>query len=422
MASDRFSNANRGIPGSLRWRVAPMLGLPVTVALGGWPDRSSMNLQRNGWACLVLAAFLSSNAHLTPAFASDDVTPIAVLAGHTDNILALAFSPDDRMVLSGGIDGMAKLWNSSTGAIISSVAAHSKEVMALGFSSDRKYFVTASADRSVKLWKVDGAAPIATLGGFGDGVTAVAFSPDNLSIAASSYHDRSTRLWDVTTGKLIHILSNSDRVRDTAFSPDGRRIATASFKIAHVWDAASGQLLTTLKGHSNWINRLAVSRDGARLVTASEDRTARIWNLGDPAAGSHVLSGHSSGVRDAAFSPDGSRVATASLDGTVRIWDVATGRSIAILGTESRGVGRVFFSADSRLLVGGGFDSLANVWCVANGIKISVFRMPGTDPARGGRFSVLAAATSGQRIALASGKQIALWDLAPTLLASVCPP
>jgi WD40 repeat protein len=112
-------------------------------------------------------------------------------------------------------------------------------------------------------------------------------------------------------------------VQSAAFSPDGTRIVTASTnRTARLWDARSGRVVGTLKGHTHQLTSAAFSPDGTRIVTASKDDTARLW---DVASGRVVatLAGHAGFVFSAAFSPDGKRVVTASEDGTARLWDVS---------------------------------------------------------------------------------------------------
>ena len=107
-----------------------------------------------------------------------------------------------------------------------------------------------------------------------------------------------------------------------AFSPDGHRIVTASWdNTAKVWDAESGRLLFSLEGHTDVLWSAAFSPDSKRIATASADNTAKVW---DAESGKLLLSleGHLGHVRSAAFSPDGHRIATASTDKTLKVWDV----------------------------------------------------------------------------------------------------
>lgn len=127
-------------------------------------------------------------------------------------------------------------------------------------------------------------------------------------------------------------------VHSMAFSPDGRHLSSAgsldprsspTIRLASVggdgnlkiWDAASGRLAHTIRGHGNYIRGVAFSPDGTRLASASTDWTIKLW---DVAGGEEVLTlrGHAGGVFGVAFSPDGTFLASAGGDGTVRIWDV----------------------------------------------------------------------------------------------------
>ncbi|MGO8931973.1 MAG: protein kinase domain-containing protein, partial [Limisphaerales bacterium] len=116
-----------------------------------------------------------------------------------------------------------------------------------------------------------------------------------------------------------------DAVKSVAFSPDGQRIVTGSDdQTAKVWDMASGTNLLTLKGHNGRIWSVAFSPNGQRIVTGSEDQTAKVW---DAASGTNLLTlkGHGGEVRSVAFSPDGQRIVTGSVDQTAKVWEAASG-------------------------------------------------------------------------------------------------
>ena len=117
-------------------------------------------------------------------------------------------------------------------------------------------------------------------------------------------------------------------VTSAAFSADGARIVTASNdRTARVWDAGSGEMLRELKGHGGAVTSAAFSADGARIVTASGDRTARVWDAGSGEM-LRELKGDGGVVSSAAFSADGARIVSASGDRAARVWDVRWGMTV----------------------------------------------------------------------------------------------
>ncbi len=116
-----------------------------------------------------------------------------------------------------------------------------------------------------------------------------------------------------------------------AFSPDGQRLASASGDgTLKIWDVASGQQLSTLKGHTSVVYGVVFSPDGQTLASASMDKTVKFWEA-DSGQELRSLKGHSNAVHSVAFSPDGRRLASSSHDQTVKIWDVASGQELRTL-------------------------------------------------------------------------------------------
>ncbi|HEX9133194.1 MAG TPA: WD40 repeat domain-containing protein [Ktedonobacteraceae bacterium] len=121
---------------------------------------------------------------------------------------------------------------------------------------------------------------------------------------------------------------HTDYVSAVAWSPDGKRIASASGDhTVQVWDAANGGHVLTYRGHGGDVLSLAWSPDGKNVVSGSVDKTVQVW---DATSGTRVYTynGHSDAVFDVAWSPDGKRIASASNDGSVQIWDAFTGMHV----------------------------------------------------------------------------------------------
>ncbi|MGN2638568.1 eIF2A-related protein [Nocardia takedensis] len=163
---------------------------------------------------------------------------------------------------------------------------------------------------------------------------------------------------------------HTDWVLAVTWSPNGTRLLTGSNdSTARLWDAHTGQPLHILAGHIGPVEAVAWSPDGNRLLTGSTDKTARVWNAhtGQPL---HILTGHSGPVSAVAWSPDGTRLLTGSHDDTARLWDARTGQPIHTLTGHTRRVNAVAWSPDSTRLLTGSHDDTARLWDARTGQPI----------------------------------------------------
>jgi WD40 repeat protein len=167
-------------------------------------------------------------------------------------------------------------------------------------------------------------------------------------------------VWDVATGQPLF---STETGGDIIFSPDGRNLAVVRGMTTSVLDAATGaELYVPLSGHTDAISQIVFSPDGRFILTASWDKTVRIWNAQTGEAVGTPLSGHTAVVHAIAFSLDGTRLATASADRTVKLWDFGTGQELLTLYGHTERIWDVAFSPDGTRLASLGDDVTVRVY------------------------------------------------------------
>jgi WD40 repeat protein len=211
----------------------------------------------------------------------------------------------------------------------------------------------------------------------------VAFSPDGTRIVAylnfllMDGFASAARVWNARTGQVILTLKgHNDRIADpvyaVAFSPDSQRIVTGGISLetgegeAKIWDTQTGRNVLKLKGHKLPVVSVAYSSDGTRIVTGSDDRTSKVW---DARTGQEILTlkGHKESVTSVAFSPNGKHIVTGSGDLIAKVWDVQTGREILTLKGHEKSITSVAYSPDGTWIVTGSNDNTAKVWDAQTG-------------------------------------------------------
>ena len=199
-------------------------------------------------------------------------------------------------------------------------------------------------------------------------INSTVFSPDGTKIASASY-DESIIIWDAYTGKQIGkpLLGHVGGVNSVVFSYDGKMVISGGCdKTIRIWDVETGrQIGKPLKGHTYSVNSVAITQDGKKIVSGSVDETVRIWGAETGKQIGDALEGHIWRVISVAISQDGKKIVSGSDDETIRIWDVETGEQIGKpLKGHTNSVNSVAISQDGKKIVSGSDDKTIRIWDV----------------------------------------------------------
>jgi len=370
----------RHASGVLRASFSPDGTLVATGTKAGevtlWYARDGRELRHvDAAADLQVVEFSPDGARLLTATAQDAVAIWDVASGRLLRALQAAgtvgvpsigapaaFSPDGALVAAGSVrGGPIRIWDADTGREIASLAGHSDRVTAVRFSPDARRVLSASWDDTAALWRLADRRR-EHLFKHGDDVNAAAFSPDGARVATAST-DGTAVVWDAASGEpVLRLGGHQAAVTHAVFSPDGRQIATSSADATvQLWDAASGLRVARRLGHRAAIRDLAFAPDGHRMVSASLDGSAIVWST-EPTRKTTALAGHQGPIHAISVAPGAFHVATGGADGTVRIWDAATGRELVVLRGHTQAINAVKFSPDGSRLASGSADQSVRIW------------------------------------------------------------
>ena len=284
-----------------------------------------------------------------------------VLSGHTGEVSAVTFSPDGKLLGSGGSDRTIRVWHADTGRLSQILSGHTGPVRALAFSTAGRHVASASADGTTRIWDIQSGKEVRAFSSQFGTVRSLAFSPDGKLLVGGG-DAGALRIWDWETAQQVKAMkSGFGVVFSVAFSPDGRIIATGSADgRVHLWDQASGNRSGALAGHTGAVYAVAFSPDGVLIASGSADRTVRLWEVatGRPRG---MFVGHTDEVLSLAFAPESRRVVSASADGTIRIWDCATGEEERALTVHHGPVIAVAMSPDGKYIASGGRDHTVRI-------------------------------------------------------------
>lgn len=278
-------------------------------------------------------------------------------------IRSVAFSPDGSLLAGGDEFGQIHLVNPNTGKYIKRLEGHSGEVVAISFSADMRTFASGSRDGSIRIWDVASGENKQTLDGFFDELTSFDISADGKTIVMAG-KDRNVCLWDITAGKREKSFTKEwenweKPVRNISFIPGGNLILIMD-DAKFLWDRRTGKPGAHFLRPNKAVFSMDFSPDGKTMVTGSGDGTVLLFDVQRRNEKKQVIQAHKGRVTSVVYSSDGKTIVTGSQDKTIKLWDANTTAEKKVFTGHRRGIKDVALSADGRTIAA--VDSTTSIY------------------------------------------------------------
>ncbi|MBD2169411.1 hypothetical protein H6G04_34175 [Calothrix membranacea FACHB-236] len=289
------------------------------------------------------------------------------------SIFSVTFSPDQKSLATGGMDGQIRLWDVADGKQILAWQAHGDWIRSVAFSPDGKLIASCGNDHTVRIWDSESATCLRIFRGHTDWVWSVYFVwGKRLVVSASS--DRTAKIWSLDLGICVYTFHEPDReVWSVAFSNDGKTLATGSADSVKLWNVWTNKCLKTFDDNSTRVRTLAFSPDHKTLVGSSDNQSIKAWDVETGKCLRSVKTAPTGAIWAVKFTPDGQTVMSCGTD-KIQLWNLGNGEPQMTLHEPHHRIRSLAYSPDKNLIAVGSDDQLVRLWNTQTGEIIKTFQ------------------------------------------------
>jgi WD40 repeat protein len=277
-------------------------------------------------------------------------------------------SPENEQKISTIKSPLKEVWQ-----CVKTLKGHKSNVNDVAIHPDNKTLVSGSDDRQVNLWNLLTGKLLYTFSGQAEAVLSVAISPDGKQLISGSI-DRKISKWQLETKKYNGTLSYSSSpyshngfVNALVCSPHGNIIVSASTdKTIRIWGSYTGTLKRTLNGHTDAVLAVAISSDGKKIVSGSADKTMRIWDI-ETGKQHYIINHHLAAVNTLAITPDNKTIITGCANGKIQLWNLSSGELYSTLENYSTAISCIAIHPDGKIIASSSQDGIIKLWNIETG-------------------------------------------------------
>jgi len=318
---------------------------------------------------------------------------------HRDVITNIEFSPDSSQLVTASWDKSLRFWDIDQGVLVESYVNFPERIIDIEFTPNGEFMMIGTGnvgdnnittyddnpvDTSAWLWDLQNRTQAQVFSGHDDWTWTTDISPDGMLVASGSGPlrlpdvegdvDTSVRIWDIETGEEIRTLrGHTDTVDSVKFTLDGAFLLSGSWDgTIKRWDVITGQLLDTYEGHDGRVYMLDLMPNGEQFISASADGTLKLWDI-ESGEVVDTFEGHTDEVNGVDINADGTIMMSASTDMTIRMWDIESREEIRTYEGHEASVNYAVLSPDESFIISTSWDDTVRMWDAESGDEVRQF-------------------------------------------------